>query len=228
MVNPMAQLHQTREPRFVEQPLATNGTETLAPRRKRIGLDLDDTVAHVKELARQHVNKEFGTDLQFSDIRIARLEENITGVTITEADMKRIFALVWSEMDRISLLDPKIPEMLQRIHQHYDITIATASDADDETLLRFLQKNKVPFDEIVHVHSSKEKLGATPHVDIYVDDYHKIAEDAAKIGKIAILIKQPWNKMFRKRGEEHHFPHLIPTRMEHLEDALRLAEALRI
>jgi len=187
----------------------------------RLGVDLDDTLAHIKELARRRVNAEFGTNLSFRDIKDPLLERNLDGVVVTEADMKRIFREIWSDLDKIFLLDPKIPEIMTRLHGSgiFQLTISTATDASDSTIVGFLRKHGIPFDDIVHVRSSRQKLDA--EIDVYVDDYHVIAEGAVQRGRMAILVKQPWNRAYRSRGREHHHEALVPARMEHLEDRLR-------
>ncbi len=195
----------------VSMKCAQKVKESISPaqgEKPRIGLDIDDTVAATKLAAIASI-RDKGGSVEMEQLVTPFLENHVVGITLTEAEIKGILMELWkNNSEQVQLLDPKIPEILKSIKEHYDISITTATDADDETLTKWLVKNGIPFDEIIHVESSSKKLDASSHIDVFIDDFPKVVDGAAKRGKIGILIKQKWNEEYRK-GNTTDNPNVI-------------------
>ncbi len=181
-----------------DAPISLPNTAVILPvRRITLGIDVDDTLADVKRPALAEVKRRFGVELPFDQVRNPRTEENIKGVTVTDADMTQILRDIWPNPDQVALLDPTAPAIITTLIQTHKIAITTATDAEKDALVYWLGKQKIPFDEILHVGSSKEKLGFG-HVSVFIDDYHPVVEGAAQTGRYGILPKTPWNEHYRK------------------------------
>ncbi len=100
----------------------------------------------------------------------------------------------------MKLEDPKIPRILDNLHNYFDIYITTAAGTNDRVLVRWLRSNKIPYDKLVHLATHKEKHLITG-INIYVEDFDKVAELATGVGKTTILLSQPWNREFIKKNK---------------------------
>ena len=53
---------------------------------------------------------------------------------------------------------------------------------------------------------------------LYIDDFHEVVENAAKAGKTAILLRQPWNEEFIKGNGSKGI--IVADNWRHVEEIL--------
>ena len=108
------------------------------------------------------------------------------------------FRKAWREYEKIELVDPNIPYLLNKLRGKSKIYIVTSSVGDDKEIIGWLKKNNIVYDKIVHVKGDNEKLDV--EADVFIEDNPNLAVELKNAGKFVILLKQPWNVEFGNNG----------------------------
>ena len=170
-----------------------------ASAKKILGIDVDGVLADsmsiwLQELESRHKIKAIKKDLIYYDL---------TKVfsSLNRKYVRDLFWSAWSNPERVGLEDPEIPQILDNLHNYFSIHITTAAGTKDELLIRWLKSNRIPYDKLVHLASHREKH-LLPDVDIYIEDFDKVAEYVSATGKTTILLSQPWNQEFINKNKD--------------------------
>ena len=185
-------------------------------KKPAIGIDVADTMACVKEAALASINNRFHTDIRINHLSSFNIEEHPISQRsgITAEHVRDVLKELWRENSTISIIDPSIPEIIRRLRRDYHVSITTANDAKSSQLEEWLDANGIRYDMLVHVDSTRAKVGQeTAHVDVFVDDSETVAEMAMLVGKRVLLIEKPWNMRFASiyRGESK-MSRIIPVK----------------
>ncbi|MGB9732861.1 MAG: 5' nucleotidase, NT5C type [Candidatus Micrarchaeia archaeon] len=163
---------------------------------KTICIDIDGTLAHSIKNWLEILEKERGISKNVEELNKYKIEE-ILG--LEREEVLEIFRKAWSKYDEIEVIG-NAPEVISRLHSKYTINIMTGSVAKDGELKAWLEINKIPYDNFVHLQKESEKLEING--DIFVEDNPDIALSLSKKGKKVILIERPWNKSYKNNGIE--------------------------
>ncbi len=157
-----------------------------------VAIDLDGTLADSLSVLLQLAEKRYGIKLLKRDVKTYGLEGYFPNVS--SKDIDELFRKVWSHPEKIMLEDKEIPQIIDNIRSKYKVMILTATRGTDLDAKKWLDANGIKYDEFKHVEHSNMK--SSIDVYLYVDDHPDVAMDVAKAGKIAILLRQPWNNDF--------------------------------
>jgi 5'(3')-deoxyribonucleotidase len=160
---------------------------------KTIGMDLDGVLADSVSRVLAEADSKFGVKAAKEDIVAYDMEKVLT--SLTHADVIGMFRSVWDDPGSIPLEDPRIPEILGRLHDGFRICITTAAVGERRHISRWLSDNGLVYDELMQFPSLSHKHSA-PGVGIYVDDCAWVVENVMNAGKVGILLRQPWNEAF--------------------------------
>lgn len=175
-------------------PALQTGTRLRGPparmRRPIIGFDFDDTIVDLKSAILALLKEDHGIVATLQDMKNPRAQDNLKGIT-TE-DVKKLIRKAWDSAELPKLTEPEVPVVMQNLHEDFRIAITTATEAHKDTVIKLLNQNNIPFDRIILVDSSRDKVRIRG-VNVFVDDYPPIALEAAKFGKFTVLYERPWN-----------------------------------
>ena len=161
-----------------------------AGRKKRIAVDLDDTIADVTSNVIDMIRKEYGIGIKKEDIT----DYNINlFAKIGKDKVMDAFVRAWDNKSMIALMDKDIPRVMAELRKDYVIDIFTATSGKLEAVLAWLYMNNIRFDNFVHLRSSREKLGFSDY-DAFIDDNPMVAEHYSSAGKKVFMLRQPWNE----------------------------------
>ncbi|EET90286.1 MAG: hypothetical protein LVQ97_04835 [Candidatus Micrarchaeales archaeon] len=162
----------------------------LEDRKKRIAIDLDDTIADVTSNVIGLIRTEYGIDIKKEDIT----DYNINlFAKIGKDRVLDAFIRAWDDKSKIALVDKDIPRVMAELRKEYVIDIFTATSGKLEAVLAWLYTNNIRFDNFVHLRSSREKLGFSDY-DAFIDDNPMVAEHYSSAGKKVFMLRQPWNE----------------------------------
>ena len=190
--------------------------------KKIIALDVDGTIADLATSWIKLVKERYGVELTMDQLTKYHMNELVPSMTREEfIDSLRE---IWRDYKNVKLVDMSIPQILDKVHQDYEIHIVTATVGTDDQIKEWLQINAIPYDKFVHVANSgeKKKEGA----DIYIDDYFKVAQQVAVLDKNVIIIKQPWSEIDQQVLANSHNKIIVAQTWVDIE-ALLLSKFLR-
>ncbi|HUB92842.1 MAG TPA: hypothetical protein VL945_02675 [Candidatus Saccharimonadales bacterium] len=170
--------------------------------RKTLGIDVDGVLADTVSGFLRETEARFG---------IKKVKEDITKYSawdlfgMSKKDFDEMFRLVWENPEELGIEDRDIPAILDNLHGKFRIYITTAAAGSRERIEWWLNENRIPYDRLLHFTANAEKHKA-PDVDIYIDDYYGVVENAIACGKTGIMLRQPWNDDFIRRNRD---PRLI-------------------
>ncbi len=181
---------------------------------KTIAIDLDDTLAATASKVCLYIEEKINIKFTKKDIVNWSISSVIPQV---EGHEREMYAEVWKNPAEIELEDPDIPNILDNLREKFRVWIVTASSGEDKAIREWLEKKGVAYEGFFHLEHSVDKHGV-PGVDIYIDDHVLVAENAARDGKTAILLRQPWNEDFIKSNGNQN---IIPAdNWRHVEEIL--------
>lgn len=163
-----------------------------------LGIDIDGTLADSVSPVVESLNISLGTSIMISSVRNYYLTKVFSGVSHEEV-LKR-FSDAWVDWEDMALVDNSIPRIMNMLSERFKIYITTASVGNGKNIQAWLEMNKIHFDEYIQVSHADEK--SEQEVDIFIDDFHEVAEMAVSSGKRAILLKQPWNADFLDKNQD--------------------------
>ncbi|MEM3841199.1 MAG: hypothetical protein QXN59_00685 [Candidatus Micrarchaeaceae archaeon] len=174
--------------------------------RFRLAIDLDDTIANTIAEWLKEASLELGRTIKKDEIneydihKVLKLDKEYVSAT---------FSKVWKKHHGIKLLDARIPQIMKRISEKYEVLVLTASPGKDKDIEEWLHNNNVSYSRLIKVEHAIEKaeLGKRLGVSIFVDDSPKVAGFVVERGMDLIMVRQPWNKNFiEKNTSKHIFP----------------------
>ena len=160
-----------------------------------IAIDLDDTIANSSEIALNIIRREFAPDASYEKWKYFSIEKSFG---IAEAHAIDIFRRTWENPKKIKLVDPSIPQIVNKLRETHKIYIVTATIGDESAFVQWLESKRISFDGIMHVaHSAEKALLHEKHgIGFYIDDYVLVAESVAAAGRTALLLRKSWNADF--------------------------------
>jgi 5'(3')-deoxyribonucleotidase len=99
---------------------------------------------------------------------------------------------VWVSEMSIPLIDNGIPAYMEKIHEHYEIYVVTASPGSDERIQKWLDESGIVHDKYLHFESKAEKIALD--ASLYTDDDPEVAKKLDVLGKQVLFLPQPWNQ----------------------------------
>lgn len=170
-------------------------------RDNAIGIDLDDTIANTAYLALDYMRDNYGVKAGMDDW--------------TEFDLKKLFGLsneqimkmyfdLWSDHRRISIVDPKIPDITEALSKRYRLYLVTATVGSEKSYTKWLQEHNIKFDGIIRVKHSIEKVivGSNHGINYYIDDHPIVAKSVSEAGRQALLFRRSWNRSFAEANKD--------------------------
>ena len=160
-----------------------------------IAIDLDDTIANSSEIALNIIRREFAPDASYEKWKYFSIEKSFG---IAEAHAIEIFRRTWENPKKIKLVDPSIPQIVNRLREKHKIYIVTATIGEESSFIPWLESKRISFDRIMHVAHSAEKVSLHEKhgIGFYIDDYPLVAESVAAAGRTALLLRKSWNADF--------------------------------
>ncbi len=163
-----------------------------------LGVDIDGTLADSVSPVVNSLNLSLGTSIMISNVRDYYLSKVFSG--ISHEEVLRRFSDAWKDWKSIRLVDESIPQIMATLSNRFKICITTASVGSGKNIQKWLEMNNIPFDEYIQVDHADEK--SDQEVDVFIDDFHRVAEMAVSSGKRAIILRQPWNEDFLERNQD--------------------------
>lgn len=161
--------------------------------RITIALDIDGTIADMLGRLREVVY-ELGIRPKEGWEKVYDLQYSLE---IDKEKLEELFIRTWADRSKVKPLEPNLNERINRLHQKYNIIILTSNHyASQETLIAWLNENKIAYDGFYIVETPFEK--ARHKADIIIEDYGEAALHYVKVNKrsYAILIAQPYNEAY--------------------------------
>ena len=160
-----------------------------------IACDLDGVLADTVKPTLRHIEektaiKKTNDDIKHYDMTI---DLDLPRNYIIDA-----FRKAWKEYEKIELVDPNIPYILNKLREKSKIYIVTSSVGDDKEIRGWLKKNNIVYDKLIHVKKDNEKLNV--EADVFIEDNPHLAVELKNAGKFVIILEQPWNVEFGNNG----------------------------
>ncbi len=173
-----------------------------------IAVDLDNTLADTSSVVVEEIRKRYNPEATIEGWTQYGAEKSFG---IPRAATIELFHEAWKSWEKIPPVDSSAPDVLCRIHESAEIYIVTATAGRKEDFTRWLDNNGIPYDGIILVGHSAEKISAgNAHgIRAYIDDYEVVARSVAAEGRLAILFERPWNLDFAKSNPDQN---IIPAR----------------
>jgi len=159
-----------------------------------IGIDIDDTLVETtKNLERDILNYEGGEEV------IEHIEEVMSGKIPTENIKKFMNTYLTTRLEGLEIKTNAV-EVINKLKSdgHKIIFITSRGEESGkgatEITLKYLENNKVPYDNIIFSATDKAKACIENNIDIMIDDSIKHCEDVEKTGIKAILFTSMINK----------------------------------
>lgn len=160
-----------------------------------IAIDLDDTIADSSAIALEIIRKEYVPDASFEKWKYYSIEKSFG---IAEVHARSICSRAWENPERIKLVDPSIPKVVDALRKTHNIYIVTATIGEESSFIPWLERKHVSFDKVLHVSHMAEKalLNKKHGIGFYIDDSQLVAESVAAAGRVALLLRKSWNADF--------------------------------
>lgn len=173
----------------------------------KIALDFDNVLADTMNVWIKYYNDIYKKSLTKQDIK--RWEFWID-LGIPEAEAFKIFDKVWSDLEKLPLLEKGAEVIIKQLATIAEIDIVTAVKTKIKT---WLDLNGIVYNDIVYGYK-KTHL----EYSIFIDDSPSLAEEISK-EKICLLYNQPWNQRIGKKNKNI-------IRIYSLNDALSYARMI--
>ncbi len=154
-----------------------------------IAIDLDNTLANSEHRFRK---------VAFAKgIRITDADEDsydfYKGIGVDKNFIESLFRESWSNPEAIPAMTETLRYITYKLKKlGYSISVITANHLNSpEELKKWLDNNGIAYDEFKQVNDPIDKAGLA---DILIEDYGEVAKRQAELGKMAILMKWPYNK----------------------------------
>lgn len=180
--------------------------------KKVLAIDYDGVLCKSQERLVQLFNNDHGTNHSIREITGWKMED-ILGIDHNQ--LMRMFEIVWEDYKKLPPTEKNIGQIVSQLKNrgNYEIMILTKRDEHHiEDTISWLDYNKVPFDDFVHIPTEDNTPKHAFPWNFLVDDAPQyisgIPED-----RIGFLYDQPWN---RNHGMERY-----PYRISKISDLIR-------
>jgi 5'(3')-deoxyribonucleotidase len=173
----------------------------------RIALDFDNVLADTMNVWIKYYNNIYKKSITKQDIK---KWDFWIDLEIPETEAFRIFDKVWSDLERLPLIEKNAGIVIRELATMTEIDIVTAVKAK---IKPWLDTNGIFYNEIVYGYK-KTHL----NYSIYIDDSPSLAAELSD-EKVCLLYNQPWNQNI---GEKNR--NII--RIYSLKDALHYVKAV--
>lgn len=159
-----------------------------------IGIDIDDTLVETtKNLDKDILNYEGGEEV------LEHIEEVMSGKIPTENIRRFMNTYLTTRLAGLEVKEDAV-DVLNRIKRSGDKIIFITSRGEEsgrgatEITLKYLEENKIPYDNIIFSATDKAKACIENNINIMIDDSMKHCEDIEKVGIKTILFTSMINK----------------------------------
>jgi len=160
-----------------------------------IACDLDGVLADTVKLVLRNIEEKTAIKKTNDDIKQYDMAKELG---LPRDYIMYAFRKAWREYEKIELVDPNIPYILNKLHEQAIIYIVTSSIGDDKEIIGWLKMNNIVYDKLVHVKKDNEKLNV--EADVFIEDNPYLAIELDKVGKSVIVLQQPWNVKLKNNG----------------------------
>ena len=153
---------------------------TVEPRRIA-AFDIDGTLVNTPEIAINYARNVMKASFDPDLYRTGGIERAFP--KLTKPQLHRALSHSWSNLDTISLLNPKTQQIFDELRRDkWEIALLTASRGEDRQIRKYFdEKAKVTYDYFMHVGGREEKAAAP--VSFIVDDSRRTAKVFGERGK---------------------------------------------
>ncbi len=170
--------------------------------------DMDDVLIVMKSAVLRRADDMYGISAQLGrqvtldDITEYRIQDNFKDLVTTE-QIRFVIEEYYRSPERIEPSHPKLSSIVESNAAFATLDVVSASIASDGTIPRILESLAISthFERIIQVGGSSEKA-KLPGYDFCVEDHGGVAVDFASSGRLAILVRRPWNYKVQKTAEE--------------------------
>ncbi len=155
--------------------------------------DIDDVMANFNKVTRELAWERYKIRIEHEDIKSWNW-------IVTKLGKTRAYVLfndVWSfNSERVEAMEPNLGKTIAEMRKRRNVVVATGRQNTEDTLnvLGWLHGEGVQFDGFVSVNIRRLKKNDLLKYDEIVDDGTPNLEAAIKMGKVAFIRDQPWNK----------------------------------
>ncbi len=187
-----------------------NGKQGLfvGQERLRIAWDWDDTITKdMKAMVlaildeRYGIAERHGIPATIDSVREYRIQDIFTSLETPQ--VKSVFDEVYRNPERIQPAHPELKRILRGISGRAYNHLVTSTTAPQSAVSYWLRINGIAPHFISRIFvekpSTKVKIGG---LHACVEDDGRTAESFADAGKLAILLKKPWNEDAQRRADE--------------------------
>lgn len=156
--------------------------------KKILGIDVDGVLADTMEHWLDFYRNEFDTVVSKEDLFLYDFSAILPFVD--KEKMREYFVKAWIDWKNIEIRDKKAPKVISTLAKKYKISIVTSTWGSVDNVKKWLNKNKIYYDNFVFTKNADEKV---KYCDILVDDSLSNIKNMYKHKKLGILYESPWN-----------------------------------
>lgn len=159
------------------------------PRKKRVAVDVDGTLADVMPMWVEVYNEEYSRNLDYRSINKWAFFNDLG---ISTREFFRIFSKAWARWEEIKPTEENIAESMKTLYQLSSLDIVTGRSRDTLRYVKnWLEKHQLSYNRFVAVSAWQHKI-YLPY-EFYIDDSPDLARLASRSKKMVLLYNQPWN-----------------------------------
>ncbi len=163
-------------------------TKIEMPFVRRLGVDIDNTVADTSKHIAAYVQERHGIHVSLDIVQ--RVGVTKAFYMLSKEQLNEALAASWRDPSVIELIDPRIPDLLRTTCEGEMVRFipvgVTASRGENSNIREWVRDNDVPFEEILQKKRQMEKAQA--NVDLQLEDSPKVAKAFADLGKPVVMV----------------------------------------
>jgi len=161
----------------------------------KIAVDFDSVLADTMKLWVFEYNKQYPSKkITIKNINIWNFFDN-PEINLTKEEAFVIFDFCWRHWEFLKTMERNLGTKLERLSTLGHVDIVTAVSKNKDSVRKWLIKKNIPNEAVF----SDEKWNLK--YDYYIDDSPTVAEKVSKMGKICLLMDQPWNREVKTNGK---------------------------
>ena len=153
--------------------------------KRILGIDFDGTLADTVPMTLKLLNKRYNKNFDVGDVRKYWFNDLYN---LTRDELNGVFAELLVQTAEVSLVDPRIPEILNKYSEDLDIYIVTATVAKKHQILDWVEEKGIHVKDVVIF----QKKSEFKDMQLLIDDSPYNANDVALAGKRVILLKKQY------------------------------------
>jgi len=166
-------------------------------------VDIEDTIARQKQDTLAVLNRRYGVDVSIEEAISFKVQETYARKypdlpPIERPEIIRIHQELWVKGPQLT--DPRIPRIIESLRRGWNISLVTATVADQMLVMERLGAKGVRWDHFEIVGSSSEKVQRRPQAFGAMDDHDQVAMSFADMGRVGMVLDAPWNKGAEKKS----------------------------